>query len=355
MPMQLDPAALRGRRSACQRTTSSPRPTPRRSRWRASRRARAAVGHCAAPDRRARPPRPRLDLASRESLCDAAADRSGAARALRRQLSFVAALAVHDAVADVRARCAARLALKWPNDLLFDGAKFAGILIEGEGAARPLAVAVGIGVNCGHHPERRRLSRRPISPPRALRVAGDAVRALCRAGWRDGSRIGTVGRALPRSAPTGSRAPPVSASRSRVRLAGRRSGRPFRDARRARAAWCCGSRTARRETITAGDVFPLATARSDAAGMAALMAARDELVFAPLGGVGEIGMNLVALRLRRRAPAHWLASISASPSPPRSTARRRSHPARHPLSGGRAPQHRSASCSPTRTRIISAR
>ena len=58
-------------------------------------------------------------------------------RALRRELSFVAALAVHDAVARGRVpRLAPRLALKWPNDLLLDGAKFAGILVEGEGARR---------------------------------------------------------------------------------------------------------------------------------------------------------------------------------------------------------------------------
>ena len=41
-----------------------------------------------------------------------------------------------------------RLVLKWPNDLLIDRNKFAGILVEGEGAA----VAIGIGVNCVHHP-----------------------------------------------------------------------------------------------------------------------------------------------------------------------------------------------------------
>jgi BirA family biotin operon repressor/biotin-[acetyl-CoA-carboxylase] ligase len=64
------------------------------------------------------------------------------------ELSFVAALAVHDAVADVAPALAARLAVKWPNDLLIDGKKFAGILIEREGAA----VILGIGINCAHHP-----------------------------------------------------------------------------------------------------------------------------------------------------------------------------------------------------------
>ena len=63
------------------------------------------------------------------------------------ELSFVAALAAYDAVAEV-AGLAGRLAIKWPNDVLCDGAKLAGILIEGQGAS----VVVGIGINCAHHP-----------------------------------------------------------------------------------------------------------------------------------------------------------------------------------------------------------
>jgi BirA family biotin operon repressor/biotin-[acetyl-CoA-carboxylase] ligase len=64
------------------------------------------------------------------------------------ELSFVAALAVHDAVAGRVPGLASRLALKWPNDGLIDGNKFAGILVEGEGTA----AAIGIGINCMHHP-----------------------------------------------------------------------------------------------------------------------------------------------------------------------------------------------------------
>ena len=64
------------------------------------------------------------------------------------ELSFVAALAVHDAVVEVAPDLKPRLAIKWPNDLVLAGAKFAGILIEGENGA----VAVGIGINCADHP-----------------------------------------------------------------------------------------------------------------------------------------------------------------------------------------------------------
>jgi BirA family biotin operon repressor/biotin-[acetyl-CoA-carboxylase] ligase len=67
------------------------------------------------------------------------------------QLSFVAALAVHDAIAARAPALHPRLGLKWPNDVLCGGAKLAGILIEAEGT-QPLIVAVGIGINCRHHP-----------------------------------------------------------------------------------------------------------------------------------------------------------------------------------------------------------
>jgi BirA family transcriptional regulator, biotin operon repressor / biotin---[acetyl-CoA-carboxylase] ligase len=64
------------------------------------------------------------------------------------ELSFVAALALHDAATARIPGLSSRVLLKWPNDLLIDRNKFAGILVEGEGAS----VAIGIGVNCAHHP-----------------------------------------------------------------------------------------------------------------------------------------------------------------------------------------------------------
>jgi BirA family biotin operon repressor/biotin-[acetyl-CoA-carboxylase] ligase len=69
------------------------------------------------------------------------------------QLSFVAALAIHDAVVAIATDLAPRVAIKWPNDLLLDGAKFAGILIEGQASSDAGdVVAVGIGLNCASHP-----------------------------------------------------------------------------------------------------------------------------------------------------------------------------------------------------------
>ena len=62
------------------------------------------------------------------------------------QLSLVAGLALHDALIAIVPSLKRRLAIKWPNDLLLDDAKFAGILIEGEGGKE------AIGVNCASHP-----------------------------------------------------------------------------------------------------------------------------------------------------------------------------------------------------------
>jgi len=74
-----------------------------------------------------------------------------ASPAVAPQLGFVAGLALHDAAVSAVPALAPQLALKWPNDLLCAGRKIAGILVEGEGD--PVAVAVGIGVNCRHHPD----------------------------------------------------------------------------------------------------------------------------------------------------------------------------------------------------------
>jgi BirA family transcriptional regulator, biotin operon repressor / biotin---[acetyl-CoA-carboxylase] ligase len=62
-------------------------------------------------------------------------------------LSFVAALAVYEVLL---ARVAAPLSLqlKWPNDVLLDGAKLAGILLERAGDA----AVIGIGVNLAWAP-----------------------------------------------------------------------------------------------------------------------------------------------------------------------------------------------------------
>ena len=66
------------------------------------------------------------------------------------QLSFATAIAAADMAAHLVPQ--ARVALKWPNDVLADGKKLAGILLETANGPLP-ALAVGVGVNLASHPE----------------------------------------------------------------------------------------------------------------------------------------------------------------------------------------------------------
>ena len=103
------------------------------------------------------------------------------------QLSFVAALALDDALQYWVP--AERLGLKWPNDVLLDGVKCCGILLEGiEGAT-----IIGFGVNLLHHPHDTErpatsLTAAGVSPPTAAEFAARLAErfSACRAAWRDG-------------------------------------------------------------------------------------------------------------------------------------------------------------------------
>jgi BirA family biotin operon repressor/biotin-[acetyl-CoA-carboxylase] ligase len=66
-------------------------------------------------------------------------------------LGFVAGLALADAIG--RTTVSGGLQLKWPNDILLNGDKVAGILLQAVSAARGAAnVVIGIGVNVAHAP-----------------------------------------------------------------------------------------------------------------------------------------------------------------------------------------------------------
>ncbi len=68
------------------------------------------------------------------------------------ELSFVAAVAV---AATLRQFTGARVTCKWPNDVLIEGKKAAGILLETESTGNPQKpwVVVGIGINVAASPE----------------------------------------------------------------------------------------------------------------------------------------------------------------------------------------------------------
>ena len=86
-------------------------------------------------------------------------------------LGFVAAVAL----AEVGGAHEPRVQLKWPNDLLLDGAKLAGILLERAGDA----VVIGFGVNLAHSPDDldRPTASLPGAPDPALFLEDLAARS----------------------------------------------------------------------------------------------------------------------------------------------------------------------------------
>ena len=82
-------------------------------------------------------------------------------------LALVAAVALHEAVS----LFAPGVQIKWPNDLVADGAKLAGILLEREEEA----VVIGFGVNVAAHPE---YLERPATSITALAGGAPAPGAL---------------------------------------------------------------------------------------------------------------------------------------------------------------------------------
>jgi len=104
------------------------------------------------------------------------------ARSLREfpQLSFVCALAVRRAVLEVVGP-GVQIGLKWPNDVLAEGRKLSGILIETAGD--PIAAILGIGINIATSPAQSRwpathLGALVARPPTPEQMAGMLGRAL---------------------------------------------------------------------------------------------------------------------------------------------------------------------------------
>jgi BirA family biotin operon repressor/biotin-[acetyl-CoA-carboxylase] ligase len=96
------------------------------------------------------------------------------------QLAFVAGVAAAETIASYVPP--SLVCLKWPNDVLIDGRKACGMLIESGPAEGGVWAAVGVGINLATHPEAverpaTSLAERLSSPP----SPGDALDVLSKA------------------------------------------------------------------------------------------------------------------------------------------------------------------------------
>lgn len=89
--------------------------------------------------------------------------------------SFAAALALRDAFVTLTGLPAA-FSLKWPNDVLLNGAKVAGILLEATSAGAGVqALAIGTGVNLIAHPDHSQMEEGALPATSLLAETGIRV------------------------------------------------------------------------------------------------------------------------------------------------------------------------------------
>jgi BirA family biotin operon repressor/biotin-[acetyl-CoA-carboxylase] ligase len=86
--------------------------------------------------------------------------------------SFAAALALRDALTEMTG-LPGSLSLKWPNDVLLNGGKLAGILLESQGLNGPDPVlCIGIGVNLIAAPDPGHVEPGAVQPVSLLQETG---------------------------------------------------------------------------------------------------------------------------------------------------------------------------------------
>ena len=129
------------------------------------------------------------------------------------QLALVAGFITYETIAKlIPAEGRTKLLLKWPNDVLLDEEKIAGMLLENLGAPedRRSAVVIGTGINLANHPEDLpqpavclEAYGLSVTPAKALEVLAATTDDWLKR-WDEGATFPSIRRAwLDRAGPTG--------------------------------------------------------------------------------------------------------------------------------------------------------
>jgi len=116
--------------------------------------------------------------------------------ALAATLGFVASLAVCQSCSALAPKVS--FSLKWPNDVLADRGKVAGILLESEAREGHLAIVVGFGINLAAAPAGMPYPAQSLAALGCVLAPEDAFSALTDAWlswaalWNDGSGFGAI-------------------------------------------------------------------------------------------------------------------------------------------------------------------
>jgi len=98
------------------------------------------------------------------------------------QLSFVAALAVYDTIGNI-GPAGHQVHCKWPNDILLNGKKVAGILLESEGGANGDAadwIVLGMGLNVTVAPDQSEFPATSLKQEGFTSSVEEVLQAYCR-------------------------------------------------------------------------------------------------------------------------------------------------------------------------------
>jgi BirA family biotin operon repressor/biotin-[acetyl-CoA-carboxylase] ligase len=130
------------------------------------------------------------------------------------QLALVAGVVAYDTIDKLMGEANRReILLKWPNDVMLDDAKVAGMLLESAErkiSNRIMIAVIGTGINVAHHPENLAVPATSLAAHGITVTTAEALETLADftnywlGRWDNGAMFGVIRRAwLDRAGPTG--------------------------------------------------------------------------------------------------------------------------------------------------------